>query len=108
MGLLRMRTAAFVARPAVRRFSTSVAVTTPAGARTVAVVPGNTSSPALALATMPLTIASNNMPLLMMASRWGLAIGIFLYALIRPNEWDRVRNRFSPRSVRAAGPPAAT
>ena len=90
--LMRMRT---VARPAARKFSTSV-VATPAG--TVAVVPGNTSSPMVALATMPLTIASNNMALGLGLARWGVAGGLFLYALIRPSEWDRVRTAFRPVS----------
>ena len=46
------------------------------------------------LALLPLTLTANKLHLAGAGARWAVVGGIFLYMMIRPNEWARVSERF--------------
>jgi hypothetical protein len=52
-------------------------------------------------AILPMTIATNNIHLLIAGARWGIAGGLFLYMMIRPGEWASVRSRVASLATRA-------
>ena len=43
-----------------------------------------------------MTLTANNLHLAGAGARWGVAVGIFLYMMIRPSEWDRVSAKTHP------------
>ena len=103
---LMMRPATRVGVLAVRRgFATAPATSSGAVAQATAAgpvaMPGRYGFKELAL--LPLTLTANKLHLAGAGARWAVVGGIFLYMMIRPNEWGRVSERFP---ARAFGPGA--
>jgi hypothetical protein len=105
MLLARMRpTATAVMR---RSFSTAPATMTEgavaakAGAGEIAPLAIPMSYGLKEFAILPMTIATNNIHLLIAGARWGIAGGLFLYMMIRPGEWASVRSRVASLATRA-------